>query len=71
MEEKYKQLHRYLDTVTIDPQQALYLTEVMITYFTQWFTLSRAEVIAGTIQFCKLKGIQLHVKTSPSANRDR
>ncbi len=71
MEEKYKQLHRYLDTVTIDPHQALYLTEAMIIYFTQWFKLSRAEVIAGTIQFCKLKGIEIHVKQSPPANRDR
>jgi hypothetical protein len=71
MEEKYKQLHRYLDSVTIDPNQALYLTEAMITYFTQWFKLSRAEVMAGTIQFCKLKGIEIHVKKSPPANRDR
>lgn len=71
MEEKYKRLHRYLDTVTIDPQQALYLTEAMISYLTKWFKLSRAEVLAGTIQFCKRKGIELHVKKSPPANSDR
>jgi hypothetical protein len=70
MEEKYKQLHRYLDTVTFDPHQALYLTETMITYLTQWFKLSRAEVLAGTIQFCKLKGIEIHVKQSPPANTE-
>jgi len=57
MAEKYKQLHRYLDSVTIDPYKALYLTDAMIVYLTQWFNLSRAEVIAGTIIFCKLKGI--------------
>jgi hypothetical protein len=71
MEEKYKQLHRYLDTVTIDPHQALYLTEAKITYLTQWFKLSRSEVMAGTIKFCTLKGIELHVKKSPPANTDR
>jgi hypothetical protein len=38
---------------------------------TKWFKLSRAEVMAGTIQFCKLKGIELHFKKSPPANTDR
>lgn len=70
MEEKYKRLYRYLDTVAIDPQQAIYLTEVMITYLTQWFKLSRAEVIAGTIQFCKRKALEIHFKQLPPANRD-
>ena len=68
MDAKYKRLHRYLDSVTIDPQQAYFLTEAMISYFTQWFRLSRAEVIAGTIQFCKRKGIQIQFKQSPPAN---
>ncbi|MDO1451484.1 hypothetical protein Q0590_34740 [Rhodocytophaga aerolata] len=71
MEEKYIRLHRYLDSVTIDPQQAFFLTEAMISYFMQWFKLSRAEVLAGTIQFCKRKGIQIHFKQSPPANTNR
>ena len=71
MEEKYKRLHRYLDSVTIDPYQALYLTEINFTYLTQWFNFSRAEVIAGTIKFCRLKGIEIHVKQSPPENTDK
>lgn len=65
MEEKYKQLHLYLDELIFNPDMALHLTDEVISQIAQWFTLSKAEVIAGTIQFCKEKGIEVYFHRTP------
>lgn len=66
MEEKYKDLYLYLDCLLLNEERALHLTDEVISQIAQWFTLSRAEVITGTIQFCKERGIEVYFHRTSS-----